>query len=196
MATPPAEPLRQVTAWLAAAQEAGEPLPEAMTLATSTADGTPSARLVILRGIDRGLLFFTDAESDKGAELAANPRAAAVLHWHRPEHRQVRVAGEVEPGSDIEADGYWRSRPPGARRTATAVHQSRVVDGHATLESRIAELRDEQPDDTDLPRPARWRGFRIIPRSVEFWQEAADGLHGRIRYLRDDGGWTSERLEP
>jgi Pyridoxamine 5'-phosphate oxidase len=107
-----ADPLRQLAAWLHAARAAGQPMPEAMTIASATSDAVPSARMVVLRGLRRGLVFFTDCESDKGAELAANPRAAAVLHWLVPAHRQVRVAGPVERVSPDEADEYWSTRGP------------------------------------------------------------------------------------
>src|SRR5579864_7920440 len=139
-----ADPLRQLSAWLDAARAAGQPMPEAMTLASATSDGVPSARLVVLRGLRRGLVFFTDRQSDKGAELAANPRAAAVLHWLVPAHRQVRVAGPVEPVSEDEADGYWGTRAPAARLSAAAWHQSRVVASRAAALSRAAGARVPQ----------------------------------------------------
>jgi pyridoxamine 5'-phosphate oxidase len=186
-----ADPLRQLATWLAAARGADEPLPEAMTMATATTDGIPAARVVILRGVTRGLVFFTDVTSDKGDELAANPQAAAVLHWLRPVHRQVRVAGPVEPVSETEADEYWRTRPPATRRLATASHQSSVIADFTALQARVRDL--EEPD---LPRPPRWSGFRVLPDRAEFWQESPDGLHDRIRYRRAGSGWTTERLSP
>lgn len=189
------DPLRQLAAWLDAARRAGEPMPEAMTIATATAAGIPAARMVVLRGLERGLAFFTDLGSDKGAELAANPHAAAVLHWLRPVHRQVRVAGPVEPVTEEEASGYWRTRPPAARLNAAASYQSSVIAGQAVLQERIQDGRDRYPDG-DLPRPARWGGFRVLPGRVEFWQESPDGLHDRIRYRRAADGWTTERLSP
>ena len=190
------DPLRQLSAWLDAARSAGEPMPEAMTIATATPDGTPAARIVILRGLRQGLAFFTDIASDKGVELAANPRAAAVLHWLLPAHRQVRVAGPVEPVSEEEADKYWHARPLAARRSAAASQQSSVIANRAALQMRIQDLRRRHPDDSDLPRPPRWGGFRLLPRRVEFWQESPDGLHDRIRYRRENSGWTTERLSP
>jgi pyridoxamine 5'-phosphate oxidase len=191
-----ADPLQQLAAWLELARSAGEPLPEAMTIATATPDGIPAARMVILRGLEPGLRFFTDVTSDKGAELTANPRAAAVLHWLRPFHRQVRLAGPVEPVSEEEADEYWRTRPVATRRTATASHQSSVISGQDGLQTRIQDLQLRDPDGTDLPRPLRWSGFRVLPDRVEFWQESPDGLHGRIRYLRSGRGWRTEQLSP
>ena len=191
-----ADPLQQLSTWLDAARAAGQPMPEAMAIASATSDAVPSARMVVLRGLRRGLVFFTDCESDKGAELAANPRAAAVLHWLVPAHRQVRVAGPVEPVSAGEADQYWSTRAPAARLTAAASHQSRVVASRAVLEAQVQDGLRRHPGGADVPRPRRWGGFRVLPSSVEFWQESPDGLHDRIRYRREDGGWVVERLSP
>jgi pyridoxamine 5'-phosphate oxidase len=191
-----ADPLRQLSAWLDAARAAGQPMPEAMTIASATSDAVPSARLVMLRGLRRGLVFFTDCESDKGAELAANPRAAAVLHWLVPAHRQVRVAGPVERVSADEADEYWSARTPAARLTAAAWHQSRVVASRAVLETQVQDTSRRHAGGADVPRPQRWGGFRVLPSGVEFWQESPDGRHDRIRYRREGGGWITERLSP
>jgi pyridoxamine 5'-phosphate oxidase len=191
-----ADPLRQVSAWLDAARAAGQPMPDAMTIASATSDGAPSARLVVLRGLRRGLVFFTDGESDKGAELAANPRAAAVLHWLAPAHRQVRVAGPVEPVSQGEADEYWSTRAPAVRLSAAAWRQSRVVSSRAVLETQVRDMARHYPDGAGIPRPERWGGFRLLPSQVEFWQESPDGLHDRIRYRREGDGWIIERLSP
>ncbi len=191
-----ADPLLQLAAWLDAARRAGEPVPEAMTIATATADGTPAARMVILRGLQQGLAFFTDLTSDKGAELAANPQAAAVLHWHRPVQRQVRAAGPVEPVSEEEASEYWRTRPAATRRNAAASYQSSVIADRAALQERVQDIQLRHPAGTDLPRPRRWGGFRVLPDRVEFWQESPDGLHDRIRYRRAGNNWTIERLSP
>ena len=144
-------------------------MPEAMAVATATTDGRPSSRMVLLRGIDhRGLVFYTDRESDKGRELRANPFAAALLHWFLPVHRQVRVSGAVEEVDDDQSDAYWRVRPPGARRSAVASHQSEVVVSRAVLEERVAELAEAFPEETGPPRPPRWGGYRIRPEVVEF----------------------------
>jgi pyridoxamine 5'-phosphate oxidase len=191
-----ADPLRQLSTWLDAARAAGQPMPEAMTIATATSDAVPSARMVVLRGLRRGLVFFTDCESDKGAELAANPRAAAVLHWLVPAHRQVRVAGPVQPVSADEADQYWGTRAPAARLTAAASHQSRVVASRAILETQVQDGLRRHPSGAGVPRPRRWGGFRVLPSRVEFWQESPDGLHDRMRYRREGDGWTIERLSP
>jgi pyridoxamine 5'-phosphate oxidase len=191
-----ADPLRQLSAWLDAARAAGQPMPEAMTIASATSGAVPSARLVVLRGLQRGLVFFTDCESDKGAELAANPRAAAVLHWLVPTHRQVRVAGPVERVSEAEADQYWSTRAPAVRLSAAASHQSRVVASRAVLEVQLQDTLRRHPGGADVSRPQRWGGFRVLPTRVEFWQESPDGLHDRIRYRREGGGWMTERLSP
>jgi pyridoxamine 5'-phosphate oxidase len=190
------DPLRQLAAWLEDARRAGEPMPEAMAVATATADCMPSARMVILRGISPGLVFFTDVTSDKGEELAANPRAAAVLHWLRPAHRQIRVAGPVEPAGQEESDEYWRTRPPATRRNAAASVQSSVIPDLAALRARVQDMQLGSTGGADLPRPPRWGGFRVLPERVEFWQESPDGLHDRIRYRRAGDGWTTERLSP
>jgi pyridoxamine 5'-phosphate oxidase len=167
-----------------------------MTLATVTPGGWPSARMVILRGLDRGVAFFTDSESDKGVELAAMPRAAAVLHWLAPEHRQVRIVGPVEQVRAAEADRYWQTRPPVVRRTAAASVQSRVLASRAELEERVNDLAARYPDGVPLPRPDRWTGYRILPVAIEFWQEAPDRLHDRFRYRWVAGSWEVERLSP
>ena len=191
-----ADPLRQLSAWLDAARAAGQRMPEAMTIASATSDAVPSARLVVLRGLQRGLVFFTDRESDKGAELAANPWAAAVLHWLVPTHRQVRVAGPVERVSEAEADQYWSTRAPAVRLSAAASHQSRVVASRAVLEVQLQDTLRRHPGGADVSRPQRWGGFRVLPTRVEFWQESPDGLHDRIRYRQEGGGWITERLSP
>ena len=191
-----ADPLRLVSEWLQAARDADEPLPDAMALATIDVDGWPAARMVMLRGLDAGLVFYTDGESAKGAELAACPRAAIVLHWLAPRQRQVRAAGPVEVVSDEEADGYWRTRRPEVRWSGAAWTQSEVIPGRQVLEQRLAEWRRRYPDSADVPRPGRWRGFRVVPTTVEFWQEELDGLHDRLRYRRSAGGWTKEQLSP
>jgi pyridoxamine 5'-phosphate oxidase len=191
-----ADPLRQLAAWLDAARAAGQPMPEAMTIASATSDGVPSARLVVLRGVSRGLVFFTDCDSDKGAELTANPQAAAVLHWLVPVHRQVRVAGPAERVSEDEADEYWSTRAPAVRLSAAASRQSGVVASRAALETQVRDVLRLHPDGADVPRPPRWGGFLVLPARVEFWQESPDGLHDRIRYRRAGSGWITERLSP
>jgi pyridoxamine 5'-phosphate oxidase len=190
------EPLELVATWLEEARAAGQDMPEAVTLATVTPDGWPSARMVILRGIDHGLVFYTDCDSDKGRQLTATPRAAVVLHWLLPSHRQIRVVGGVEKVSAELADEYWRTRRPEARRSAAASHQSHVIASREALRDRLHEYEMRFPDGVELPRPSRWGGFRLIPATVEFWQEAPDGMHDRLRYRRAGRGWSWERLSP
>jgi pyridoxamine 5'-phosphate oxidase len=191
------EPMTQLLRWLDAARGAGETMPEAMAVATATRDGRPSSRMVLLRDIDRrGLVFYTDRESDKGREITANPVAAALFHWFLPVHRQVRVTGAVEEVADDQSDAYWQTRPPGSRRSAVISRQSEVIDGRGVLERRIAELSEAFPGDAAPPRPPRWGGFRIRPDVVEFWEEGADRLHDRLRYQARGGSWKIERLSP
>jgi pyridoxamine 5'-phosphate oxidase len=191
------EPTVTLAGWLDAARQAGEPMPHAMALATASAGAVPSARMVILRGLDqRGLVFYSDRESHKGRDLDANPRASLVFHWHLPTHRQVVVSGEVEPTSDEELGAYWRSSPPGARLALAASLQSQVIASRTVLEARVTELSGEHPDETEVSRPERWRGYRVRPAVVERWEEREDRLHDRLRYRRDTGGWRLERLAP
>jgi pyridoxamine 5'-phosphate oxidase len=196
-ATADPNPMTQLVRWLEAAREAGERMPEAMAVATATADARPSSRMVLLRGCDdRGLVFYTDRESTKGRELQANPFAAALFHWFHPEHRQVRVSGAVEEVEEELSDAYWRSRPLPSRRSAVASHQSDVIASREELEQRVVELTQAFPDEPGPPRPTRWGGYRIRPEEVEFWQEGADRLHHRLRYRAQDGAWSIERLSP
>jgi pyridoxamine 5'-phosphate oxidase len=180
--------------WLSEAQAAGETLPEAMALATTRPDGSPAVRMVLMRGIGPGLDFFTDCESEKGVDLRHDARAAALFHWHLPEHRQVRVSGATSRVTDAEADRYWLTRTPGARRTAAASHQSHVITDRRAIEQRVAEL--EQLYGDDVRRPERWGGYRLLPQIVEFWQEGADRLHDRSRYRLVGTDWECERLSP
>jgi pyridoxamine 5'-phosphate oxidase len=191
------DPITQLSLWLELARAAGEPMPEAMAVATATTEGRPSSRMVLLRGIDRqGLVFYTDQESGKGRELKANPFAAALFHWFTPVHRQVRVTGAVEVVDVSLSDAYWQSRPPGSRRSAVASHQSQVVASRAVLEEEVAVLAEAFPDELGPPRPLRWGGYRIRPDVVELWEEGADRLHDRLRYSAEAGGWRIERLSP
>jgi pyridoxamine 5'-phosphate oxidase len=172
-------------------------MPEGMAVATATLDGRPSSRMVLLRGIDhRGLVFFTDRESEKGQNLKINPFAAALFHWFKPVHRQVRVTGPVEVVDDELSDAYWLSRPPGSRRSAVASHQSQVIASRTALEEEVAKLVEVFPGEMAPPRPPRWGGYRIRPEVVEFWEEGADRLHDRLRYQAVAGSWRVERLSP
>lgn len=189
-------PLKQLLAWLDEAQHAGVIEPNAMTLATATPDGRPSARMVLLKGADAGgLVFFTDSRSRKGAELAANPRAALVFWWAELE-RQVRIFGGVEPIPGDESDAYFRSRPEGSRLSAWASHQSQVVPNRGQLETQWANAASERADG-NIPRPPWWGGLRVIPEEYEFWQGRPNRLHDRIRYQKTStGAWQLNRLSP
>jgi pyridoxamine 5'-phosphate oxidase len=190
------DPLRQLLAWLADARRADLREPNAMTLATATAAGAPSARVVLLKGADeRGLVFFTDTRSRKGRELARNPLAALVFWWGELE-RQVRIEGVVAPVADQEADDYYRTRPEGSRISAWASEQSSVVPDRAALERSWDEAARRHAG-AEIPRPPYWSGYRLTPREYEFWQGRPNRLHDRIRYRSaPDGGWVIERLSP
>jgi pyridoxamine 5'-phosphate oxidase len=192
----PAEPLVLFRQWYDAAVDAQLPEPGAMTLATATPDGLPSARMVLLRGFDeRGLVFFTNYRSRKAAELDANPRAALVLSWAQL-HRQIRVEGTVERTSAEESDLYFQSRPRSSRLGAVASPQSEVIDGRQALDRRFAELL-QQYADGEVPRPDHWGGYRVVPAMFEFWQGRDSRLHDRLRYrLADAHRWIIERLGP
>jgi pyridoxamine 5'-phosphate oxidase len=148
--------------------------------------------MVLLKGLDSGLVFFTDYGSDKAADLSDNPRGAAVLHFHRPVHRQIRAAGPVERTGSDESDRYWATRPVASRRSAVASRQSAVIDSRAELEAAVAAL----AGDPDPARPERWGGYRLTPHTVELWEERPDRLHERLRYVREGRGWHVERLSP
>ena len=191
------DPFVEFARWFAEAQDAQLTDPNAMTLATATAGGAPSARVVLLKAFDeRGFVFFSDYRSRKGAELEANPKAALVFYWAELD-RQVRITGGVALTSREESERYFRSRPLGSRLGAWASHQSLVIPGRAALE---ADLRDVEArfEDGDVPPPAHWGGYRVVPDAIEFWQGRESRLHDRIRYVRERGGkgWRVERLSP
>jgi pyridoxamine 5'-phosphate oxidase len=190
-----ASPLVQFQTWFDAAISAQLPEPNAMTLATVSQDGMPSARIVLLKGLDdRGFVFFTNYNSHKGQELIANPQAALVFLWTELE-RQVRVHGQVEQIAPAESDEYFYSRPVGSRLGAWASEQSAVIPDRALLDHRLAELEKEYAD-REVPRPEHWGGFRVIPTVIEFWQGRSSRLHDRLRYRLIDGNWVIDRLAP
>ncbi len=191
-----ADPYVQFGLWLQEATESPLHEPNAMTLATASADGVPSARLVLLKGFDeRGFVFFTNYESRKGRELAENPLASLVFWWDILE-RQVRIEGRVERLPDEESDDYYDSRPLGSRLGAWVSAQSSVIDNREVLEARLAELQQRYADEAPS-RPPFWGGYRVVPSAIEFWQGGPNRLHDRLRYTRrDDGAWAIERLSP
>ena len=179
------DPLEQFNSWFS---EAGT---DVVALATASADGAPSVRMVLLKGADEsGFLFFTSYESRKGRELAENPRAALLFHWPG---RQVRIEGLVERVTPEESDTYWADRPRLSQVSATVSRQSETLESREELEARFAE-REEVPG--ELARPELWGGFRLVPESYEFWQHRENRFHDRLRYRRAGGGWTVDRLSP
>jgi len=189
------DPVREVAAWYADAVAAGLPQPEAMALATVGRDGRPSVRMVLLRSHDeRGFTFFTNRESRKGAELAANPRAALVLYW-QPLSRQVRIEGVVEELSSSESAEYFATRPRGSRIAAWASAQSRPVEDRAQLDRLYTEA-DARFRGGDIPLPPFWGGYRVVPDAIELWDGRENRLHDRVRYERDPDGWSRIRLQP
>jgi pyridoxamine 5'-phosphate oxidase len=181
--------------WLDDAVTAGMHEPNAMALATSTPDGQPSVRIVLLKGLDEsGMTFYTNYESRKGEELEANPRAAAAMLWH-PLQRQVRVEGPVARIAPEESDAYFQSRPHGSQLGALASPQSSVIADRAALDARYAAAA-ETYGEGDVPRPDYWGGYRIELQSIEFWQGRESRLHDRLRFVRTGSAWTRERLAP
>jgi pyridoxamine 5'-phosphate oxidase len=188
-------PFEQFREWFEAAMAADIENANAMTLATATRDGRPSARMVLLKGYDGdGFVFFTNYGSQKGQELAENPQAALVFYWVQF-HRQVRIYGRVNQVTAAESEEYFHSRPLGSQLSALASHQSEVVDNRQVLEERVAGLAGRYGE-RGVPRPELWGGYRLEPEEFEFWQGRADRLHDRFRYRREEGGWLVERLSP
>lgn len=189
------DPYEKFAEWFEKAKESELNDPNAMNLATTTPDGRPSSRMVLLKDVDdRGFVFYTNLESRKGVELAANPYVALNFHW-KSLRRQVRVEGAAIPVSDAEADEYFQSRARGSRIGAWASTQSRPMEGMFILERRVAEF-TAKFGIGEVPRPVHWSGFRVVPEAIEFWSDGKFRLHERILYLRAGDDWTTERLFP
>ncbi|BBK29784.1 pyridoxamine 5'-phosphate oxidase [Stella humosa] len=190
-----AEPTRLFAEWLAEAEKSEPNDPNGMALATTTPDGFPSVRMVLLKHADEaGFVFYTNLESRKGGELAANPRAALLFHW-KSLRRQVRVEGPVTPVSAAEADAYFQSRARASQIGAWASAQSRPLESRFHLEKQVAAYTARYAIGT-VPRPPHWSGFRVAPQRMEFWQDKAFRLHDRLIYVRDGSSWKTERLFP
>jgi pyridoxamine 5'-phosphate oxidase len=189
-------PFEQFKHWFNQAIAAQLPEPNAMTIATATVEGKPSARMVLLKDYDeRGFVFYTNYTSQKGRQLSENPWGAIVFWWAQLE-RQVRIEGRVEKVAPEESDAYFHSRPKGSQLGARASDQSQVVESRDVLEQRLQQLKDEY-EDKEVPRPTHWGGFRLIPEAIEFWQGRPNRLHDRLLYQRqEDGSWYTQRLSP
>jgi len=190
-----ADPIEQFRRWFRDAEEAGIADYDAMVVATADAAGAPSARVVLLRGFDdAGFRFYTSYDSAKGADIAANPRAALVWHW-REQGRQVRAVGSVTRVETAASRAYWDNRPRASRISAWASQQSAPIADRAALEAAAAEVGERFGAD-DVTLPPFWGGYLVTPEAVEFWQHRDDRLHDRLRYQRAGSGWRVERLQP
>ncbi len=190
-------PIKQFEIWFQQALEADLIEPNAMTLATATPDGKPSARIVLLKGVsDRGFVFYTNYESQKGQQLIANPYAALVFLWDKLE-RQVRIEGKVKQLQPEESAQYFHSRPKSSQLGAWASAQSRVIPNREVLEQKLADLQEKYSSNTTIPLPQHWGGFEVIPNRIEFWQGRPSRLHDRLVYdLQTDDSWSIKRLSP
>ena len=189
------DPVQLFRDWFAQAEAADAPLPEAMTLATADPDARPSARTVLLKGVDeRGFVFFTNYESRKGRELGWNPAAALVFLWHMEPRRQVLVQGRVERGSREESEAYFATRPRGSRLAALISRQSEPLESRQQLEQAFAQA--ELSFGEDVPLPDHWGGYVLVPETIEFWESRPNRLHERLRYTRQADGWTLDHISP
>ena len=190
-------PIQQFNLWFEQALAADLIEPNAMTLATATADGKPSARIVLLKGVsEQGFVFYTNYGSQKGRQLIANPYAALVFHWDKLE-RQIRIEGKVEKLSSVESLEYFHSRPKASQLGAWTSNQSQVIANREVLEQKLASLQAQHSDEDTIPLPEHWGGFRVVPNRLEFWQGRPSRLHDRLLYdLEADGSWSISRLAP
>lgn len=189
------DPITQFDRWLEDALAAEPSNHNAMALATVSTDGRPSTRMVLLKDHDdRGFVFYTNFNSQKGRELKDNPHASLCFHW-KSLGRQVRIDGQAEPVPDAEADAYYASRPRGSRIGAWASEQSQPVESRDVLEARFAEIATKYAG-KDIPRPPHWSGFRVVPDRIEFWTDRPDRLHDREVFVRSADGWAVQRLQP
>jgi pyridoxamine 5'-phosphate oxidase len=191
------DPFQLLEIWLKEANEHELNDSTAMSLATVDADGMPDVRIVLLRGLnpEDGLQFYTNYESAKGAQLAAQPKAALCFHW-KSLRRQVRIRGTISKSTPEQSDAYFQQRAPQSRIAAIASDQSRPLDNRDVFNQRVAEISSIYGDDDDIPRPEHWGGYRLMPTEIEFWQDQAFRMHDRLKLVRDGDGWTQSRLYP
>ena len=191
------DPVEQFATWFSTAVNSGLPDANAMSLATASRSGKPSARIVLLKGFDqRGFVFFTNYHSGKGNDLEANPQAALTFYW-MPLERQVRIEGTAEKTSREESESYFHSRPRGSQLGAWVSHQSEIIDARRILDARLAEMTERFAGQGVIELPPHWGGYRVVPTTIEFWQGRPNRLHDRFRYTRESGNsWRLDRLAP